>query len=191
MQPSRPTGSHPAAATAEPASAPRSCAGRAGAAAQFLSRYGVLLGFLVLWQVAQQRWAGSTRRSFRRSTRSSPRSGTGSPAAALLDDIAISLQRAGIAFAAAVAVAIPLGLFMGQVRAVETRARSDPAALPADLGAGALSGLHPAAGARRNLEDLRHLLGDAVSAAAQHHRRRQGSRSEADRDGARLWRRRG
>lgn len=38
----------------------------------------------------------------------------------LLGDIAISLQRAGIAFAAAVAVAIPLGLFMGQVRAVET-----------------------------------------------------------------------
>ncbi|ESY74119.1 hypothetical protein X743_10210 [Mesorhizobium sp. LNHC252B00] len=39
---------------------------------------------------------------------------------ALLGDIAIILQRAGIAFAAAVAVAIPLGLFMGQVRAVET-----------------------------------------------------------------------
>jgi sulfonate transport system permease protein len=38
----------------------------------------------------------------------------------LLGDIAISLQRAGIAFAAAVAVAIPLGLFMGQVRPVET-----------------------------------------------------------------------
>ncbi|TIY02220.1 MAG: ABC transporter permease subunit, partial [Mesorhizobium sp.] len=38
----------------------------------------------------------------------------------LLGDIAISLQRAGLAFAAAVAVAIPLGLFMGQVRAVET-----------------------------------------------------------------------
>ena len=39
---------------------------------------------------------------------------------ALLDDIAISLQRSGTAFAAAVLVAIPLGLFMGQVRAVES-----------------------------------------------------------------------
>ena len=38
---------------------------------------------------------------------------------ALLGDIAISLQRAGTAFVAAVLVAIPLGLFMGQVRAVE------------------------------------------------------------------------
>jgi sulfonate transport system permease protein len=38
---------------------------------------------------------------------------------ALIDDIGISLQRAGIAFAAAVIVGIPLGLFMGQVGAVE------------------------------------------------------------------------
>jgi sulfonate transport system permease protein len=37
----------------------------------------------------------------------------------LVDDIAISLQRAGIAFLAAVALGIPLGLFMGQIRAVE------------------------------------------------------------------------
>jgi len=37
----------------------------------------------------------------------------------LVDDIAISLQRAGIAFLAAVALGIPLGLFMGQSRAVE------------------------------------------------------------------------
>ena len=38
---------------------------------------------------------------------------------ALLDDIAISLRRSGIAFGAAVALGIPLGLFMGQIRAVE------------------------------------------------------------------------
>ena len=37
----------------------------------------------------------------------------------MLDDIAISLQRAGIAFGAAVVLGIPLGLFMGQIRAVE------------------------------------------------------------------------
>ncbi len=34
-------------------------------------------------------------------------------------DILISLQRAGIAFGAAVAVGIPLGLFMGEIRVVE------------------------------------------------------------------------
>ena len=38
---------------------------------------------------------------------------------ALLDDVAISLQRAGTAFAAAVVIGIPLGLFMGQIRAIE------------------------------------------------------------------------
>jgi sulfonate transport system permease protein len=37
----------------------------------------------------------------------------------LLGDISISLQRSGIAFAAAVGLGIPLGLFMGQIRAVE------------------------------------------------------------------------
>ncbi len=37
----------------------------------------------------------------------------------MLDDIAISFQRSGIAFVAAVGIGIPLGLFMGQIRAVE------------------------------------------------------------------------
>lgn len=87
-------------------------------AARFLSRYGVLLGFLALWQISSTRgwinpavippldaivaalWKGVV-------------------GGALLDDIAISLQRSGTAFAAAVVVAIPLGLFMGQVRSVE------------------------------------------------------------------------
>lgn len=88
------------------------------AAARFLSRYGVLLGFLALWQMSSTGgwinpavippldaivvalWKGVV-------------------GGALLDDIAISLQRSGTAFAAAVVVAIPLGLFMGQVRSVE------------------------------------------------------------------------
>ncbi|MGV6874278.1 ABC transporter permease [Pseudochelatococcus sp. B33] len=87
-------------------------------AGHFLSRYGLLLGFLLLWQVASTRswvnpsvfpplddiaasfWQGVTRGS-------------------LLADLGISLQRSGLAFGAAVAVAIPLGLFMGQIRAVE------------------------------------------------------------------------
>jgi sulfonate transport system permease protein len=88
------------------------------AAGRFLSRYGALFGFLALWQVSSSAgwvnpavvppidaiiaalWKGIV-------------------GGALLDDIAISLQRSGTAFAAAVLVAIPLGLFMGQVRAVE------------------------------------------------------------------------
>lgn len=88
------------------------------AAARFLSRYGVLLGFLALWHISSTRgwinpavippldaivaalWKGVV-------------------GGALLDDIAISLQRSGTAFAAAVVVAIPLGMFMGQVRSVE------------------------------------------------------------------------
>lgn len=38
---------------------------------------------------------------------------------ALLDDITISLQRAGLAFFSAVIIGIPLGLFMGQIRPLE------------------------------------------------------------------------
>lgn len=86
--------------------------------AAFMARYGVLAGFLLLWQVSSHNgwvnpavipppdaivaalWKGIV-------------GGT------LVDDIAISLQRSGIAFVAAVLVAIPLGLFMGQVRSVE------------------------------------------------------------------------
>lgn len=37
----------------------------------------------------------------------------------LLDDLAISLQRSGIAFACAVIIAIPLGIFMGQIPVIE------------------------------------------------------------------------
>ncbi|MDX8495485.1 ABC transporter permease [Mesorhizobium sp. VK22B] len=87
--------------------------------ARILSRYGVLLGFLTLWQVAASSgWVN---------TAVLPPIDTivaalwkGLAGGSLLGDIAISLQRAGLAFAAAVVVAIPLGLVMGQVRAVET-----------------------------------------------------------------------
>ncbi|MDX8502348.1 ABC transporter permease [Mesorhizobium sp. VK4C] len=87
--------------------------------ARILSRYGVLLGFLALWQVAASSgWVN---------TAVLPPIDTivaalwkGLAGGSLLGDIAISLQRAGFAFAAAVVVAIPLGLVMGQVRAVET-----------------------------------------------------------------------
>ncbi len=87
--------------------------------ARILSRYGVLLGFLALWQVAASSgWVNAA---------VLPPVDTivaalwkGLAGGSLLGDIAISLQRAGLAFAAAVVVAIPLGLVMGQVRAVET-----------------------------------------------------------------------
>ncbi|MBZ9850666.1 ABC transporter permease [Mesorhizobium sp. CA14] len=87
--------------------------------ARILSRYGVLVGFLVFWQVAASSgWVNSA---------VLPPVDTivaalwkGLIGGSLLGDIAISLQRAGLAFAAAVVVAIPLGLVMGQARAVET-----------------------------------------------------------------------
>ncbi|MBB4569289.1 ABC transporter permease [Rhizobium leucaenae] len=84
----------------------------------FVSRYGLIIVFVALWQI-------------------SPRLGWSNPAVLpppdailrallngisggpLLGDIAISLQRAGIAFSAAVGVGIPLGLFMGQIRIIE------------------------------------------------------------------------
>ena len=132
--------------------------------------------------------AGSTRRCFRRSTPSSPRCGTASPAARCSTTSPSACSAPARRSPRRWSIGIPLGLFMGQVRAVEARARSDPAGLPPDLGAGALPGVHPAARARRGLEGLRDLLGDAVPAAAQHDRRRQGGRPQADRDGARLRR---
>ncbi|TIT47892.1 MAG: ABC transporter permease, partial [Mesorhizobium sp.] len=86
---------------------------------RFLSRYGILIAFLAIWQVSSRAgWVNAA---------VLPPIDTivtalwnGLAGGTLLGDIAISLQRAGFAFAAAVAVAIPLGLFMGQVRAVET-----------------------------------------------------------------------
>ncbi|RWM81467.1 MAG: ABC transporter permease [Mesorhizobium sp.] len=89
------------------------------AVVRFLSRYGILIAFLATWQVSSSAgWVNAA---------VLPPIDTivtalwnGLAGGTLLGDIAISLQRAGLAFAAAVAVAIPLGLFMGQVRAVET-----------------------------------------------------------------------
>lgn len=84
----------------------------------FLSRYALLIAFAVLWQISPSLgwtnaavlpplntilvalWNGVTVGTF---------SG----------DILISLQRAGLAFGAAVSLGIPLGLFMGQVRFIE------------------------------------------------------------------------
>ncbi|MER8664147.1 ABC transporter permease [Mesorhizobium sp. M1148] len=89
------------------------------AAVRFLKRYGVLAGFLALWQVASSvGWVNAA--VLPPIDMIVEALWKGLAGGSLLGDIAISLQRAGIAFAAAVAVAIPLGLFMGQVRPVET-----------------------------------------------------------------------
>ena len=90
----------------------------AGASNELFSRYGLLLGFLVLWQI-------------------SPALGWTDPAVLppldqiivalwngvvsgpLVGDITISLQRSGLAFGAAVLIGVPLGLLMGQIRGVE------------------------------------------------------------------------
>ena len=83
-----------------------------------LRRFGLVALFLVIWQVgATQGWINPT--VFPPLDKIIAATWTGLVGGALLDDIAISLQRSGIAFAAAVSLAIPLGLFMGQIRAVE------------------------------------------------------------------------
>jgi sulfonate transport system permease protein len=83
-----------------------------------LSRYGLLIAFVVFWQIAPSLkwtnpavlppldkiivalWKGITVGTFSA-------------------DILISLRRAGIAFVAAAGIGIPLGLFMGQIRIIE------------------------------------------------------------------------
>jgi sulfonate transport system permease protein len=83
-----------------------------------LRRYGLLAGFLAVWQIGStQGWINPTVFPPLDAILSALWQGVTS--GALLDDIAISLQRSGLAFAAAVGLAIPLGLFMGQIRAVE------------------------------------------------------------------------
>jgi len=92
---------------------------RAGkAAAAFLARYGLLIGFFLLWHVASVTgWLSAA--VFPPIDDIAWALWNGVVGGALLDDIAISLQRSGIAFAAAVGLGIPLGLFMGQIPAVE------------------------------------------------------------------------
>jgi sulfonate transport system permease protein len=85
---------------------------------QFLARYGVILSFLLLWQVSSTRgWVNPA--VFPPLDQIVAALWNGLASGALLDDIAISFQRSGIAFVAAVVVGSPLGLFMGQIRPVE------------------------------------------------------------------------
>ncbi len=85
---------------------------------QFLSRYGVLVGFLAFWQVASSNaWINPT--VFPPIDVILSALWKGLASGALLEDIAISLQRSGVAYVGAVLFSIPLGLFMGQIRSVE------------------------------------------------------------------------
>jgi sulfonate transport system permease protein len=92
---------------------------RAGRTAQALfARYGLLVGFLVFWQVsATAGWVNAS--IFPRLDTIAIALWNGIASGFLVDDIAISLQRSGTAFAAAVILGVPLGLLMGQIRAVE------------------------------------------------------------------------
>lgn len=82
------------------------------------SRYGLLIAFLALWQASSMMgWVNPS--IFPPLHVIAIALFNGVASGALVDDIAISLQRSGLAFAAAVVVGIPLGLFMGQIRAVE------------------------------------------------------------------------
>jgi sulfonate transport system permease protein len=90
----------------------------AQAGCDFLSRYGVLLSFLVFWEVAARaHWINVAVLPPIDAILLALWNGIAS--GRLLDDMTISLWRAGVAFGAAVVTAIPLGLFMGQIRSVE------------------------------------------------------------------------
>lgn len=80
--------------------------------------YGLLIAFFAGWQLTSSMgWLNPS--VFPPLDRVAAALWTGLSSGALLDDIAISLQRAGTAFFAALVIGIPLGLFMGQIRAVE------------------------------------------------------------------------
>lgn len=97
---------------------PRWLSQAASAITPFLSRYGLVIVFLVLWQVSSTfGWVNAS--VFPPLDQIIGALWNAITSGALVDDIAISLQRSGIAFVAAVGLGIPLGLFMGQVRAVE------------------------------------------------------------------------
>lgn len=98
--------------------APRWLSQATAAIAPFLSRYGLVIAFLVLWQAsATFGWVNAS--VFPPLDQIISALWNALASGAIVDDIAISLQRSGVAFLAAVGLGIPLGLFMGQVRAVE------------------------------------------------------------------------
>lgn len=82
------------------------------------SRYGLLVFFIAFWQIGSHvGWLNPAVLPPPDRVLSALYQGIFS--GTLLGDITISLQRAGLAFFAAVIIGIPLGLFMGQSRAIE------------------------------------------------------------------------
>ncbi len=82
------------------------------------ARYGSLVVLAVLWQVAATvGWINPA--VIPPLDRVLDALWRGFASGPLLRDLTISLQRAGIAFVAAVALGIPLGLLMGQIRVIE------------------------------------------------------------------------
>ncbi|WP_206951869.1 ABC transporter permease [Trinickia acidisoli] len=84
----------------------------------FVNRYGTLILFFLLWQVASSHgWLNPAVippvDTILHAVFTALINGT------LLGDLSISLQRAGIAFAAAVVVSVPLGLLMGTFTRIE------------------------------------------------------------------------
>lgn len=92
---------------------------RGAAGARVLARrYGLLAGFLAMWQIgATQGWINAT--VFPPLDTILAALWQGIAGGALVDDIGVSLQRSGLAYTLAIGLGIPLGLFMGQIRAIE------------------------------------------------------------------------
>jgi ABC-type nitrate/sulfonate/bicarbonate transport system, permease component len=84
----------------------------------FFARYGLLMLFFAGWQVASSvGWLNPA--VIPPLDKVVLALWNGVHSGALLGDISISLQRAGLAFFSAVIIGIPLGLFMGQIRPIE------------------------------------------------------------------------
>lgn len=83
-----------------------------------LRNYGVVAGFLIFWQIsATVGWVNPS--IFPPLDKIFGALFDALASGRLTDDIAISLQRSGVAFGFAVIIGIPLGLFMGQIKSVE------------------------------------------------------------------------
>ena len=144
-----------------------------------LRNYGVVAGFLIFWQIsATVGWVNPS--IFPPLDKIFGALFDALASGRLTDDIAISLQRSGVAFGFAVIIGIPLGLFMGQIKSVE-RALDPILQLFRQTSALAIyPGVHSFSRSGRNLKSGRHILGDPISNPFGYHWRRQGSGCQAN-----------
>ncbi|MGD9805599.1 MAG: ABC transporter permease [Hyphomicrobiaceae bacterium] len=87
-------------------------------AVDLVPRYGVILAILAIWQLSGQ-FGWINKAVFPPPDAVLTALWDGMIGGVLLDDMAISLQRSGTAYASAVLFAIPLGIIMGQIPTVE------------------------------------------------------------------------